>query len=82
MSAVQAMIFWEEGKVSLNKMLENGQPIALRVATGLKEREFPGVIRSFDHDQGLVCLEVAGQSKDQAGFSPEKRQRSLGKTLI
>ncbi len=73
------MVFWEEGKVYWNKMLENGQSIALRVTTGLKEGKFPGVIRSFDHDQGLVWPEIAEQGKDQAGFFAEKEATIVGK---
>jgi c-di-GMP-binding flagellar brake protein YcgR len=52
----------------LNGLLEKGQRVALRVATGSEEREFRGIVRSFDGVQGQVSVEVEEESEGKITF--------------
>jgi len=45
----------------LNKVLESGQLIAVKVANGSEEKQFSGVVRSFNRVRGLISLEMEGQ---------------------
>jgi len=64
----------------LKRTLENGQPIALRIATGPEEKEFLGILRSFDQDQGLIYLEIGSQNRWQAGFFAGKAVTIVGQS--
>jgi c-di-GMP-binding flagellar brake protein YcgR len=64
----------------LDSRLEKGQHIALRFAIGVEEKEFLGVVRSFDLDQGLISLEVDGQTAEKTHFVPGQMATIVGKT--
>lgn len=64
----------------MNKRLENGQPVALRVATGAEEKEFPGVVRLFDRVRGLISLEMDGQMDEKISFLPGKKVTIVGRS--
>lgn len=64
----------------LNKRLENGQRIALRLANGVEEKQFAGVVRSFDRVRGLISLEIEGQMGKKMSFPPGKEGTIVGRT--
>jgi c-di-GMP-binding flagellar brake protein YcgR len=63
----------------LNRTLDKGQHIALRVATGLEEKEFFGVVRSVDQKQGLISLEIGNKGAGDAAFFAGKEVTIIGR---
>lgn len=63
---------------TLNEILQDGQHIALRVATGPEEKEFSGVVRSFDRVRGLISLEIEGQAEEQMSVVLGKEATIVG----
>lgn len=64
---------------ALNKIIENGQRIALRIATGPKEKEFPGIVRSYDQVRELISLEIEGLTEEQLSFLLGKETTIVGR---
>ena len=64
----------------MDKTLDSGQRIAVRVAQGAEESEFLGVVRSLDRDRGLVSLEMKNQTKAKMPFLPGKSVTIIGAT--
>ena len=62
----------------LNKGLENGQRIALRVATGVEEKEFSGVVQSFDPVRGRISLEMDDPMGGKKSFFPGQEATIIG----
>ena len=52
----------------MNGLLQEGQRVALRVATGTEESEFRGIVRSFDRAQGRVSVEVEDEFRGKMAF--------------
>ena len=69
----------QKGK-ALDKALDSGQRIAVRVARGAEESEFLGVVRSLDQKRGLVSLEMKNQTKGMMPFLPGKSVTIIGAT--
>jgi hypothetical protein len=63
----------------LNRRLEDGQLIALRIATGVVEKEFPGVVRSFDGTRRLISLEIVDPTDKKGVFLPGKEATIVGR---
>ena len=63
----------------MNRTLQNGQHIALRIANGHKERELSGVVQSFDPGKGLICLEIGDRSGVQGAFFAGKEVTIVGR---
>gem|GEM_PF-404721 len=64
----------------LDRNLENGQSVAIRVAMGPQEEEFPAVVRSCDPAQGLICVKIEGGSKEMASAFLGKKATIVGRT--
>lgn len=60
----------------MNREIKDGQPVALRIAIGIEEKEFPGVIRSFDRGRGFISLEIEGKV-DRRVFHPSGREVTI-----
>ncbi|MBW2056269.1 MAG: PilZ domain-containing protein [Deltaproteobacteria bacterium] len=62
------------------RRLEKGQRIALRVATGVEERQYPCVVRSFDRARGLISLEVEDGAGAEAVLVSGREATIVGRT--
>jgi hypothetical protein len=64
----------------VDRNLENGQPVALRVAMGPREDEFMGIVQNYDSSRGLVSVKVEGDSQQKASYFRGKKVTIVGRT--
>jgi hypothetical protein len=61
-------------------ILEKGQPVVLRVATDVEEREFSGVVQSLDRAGERIALEIQGRFPKQRPVFLGKEATLVGKS--
>jgi len=64
----------------LDRSLENGQPVALRVAMGPREDEFLGIVCNYDSARGLISVKIEGDSQQKASSFRGKNVTIVGRT--
>ena len=64
----------------MDRSLESGQSVAIRVAMGPQEDEFPAVVWSCDSAEGLISVKIEGGSKERASALLGKKVTIVGRT--
>ena len=64
----------------MDRSLESGQSVAIRVAMGSQEEEFPAVVRSCDTAQGLISVKIEGGSQKRASALLGRQATIVGRT--